>query len=72
MIQRRYGAAKIVYQYDDSNRKIAEEFFGPDGKPLNNLQGIAKVSISYNADGKSAQHFFNLAGKQVSPNIAKK
>jgi hypothetical protein len=71
-VHRRYGVARAMYQYDDSNRKITEEFFGPDGKPMSDLQGIAKVSISYDANGKSTQHFFNVVGIQVSPNTARK
>ena len=54
-----------------SNRRTSEEFFGPGGKPVDDLQGIAKVIISYDVDGKDMLHFYNLNGRQVSPTVRK-
>ena len=46
------GYAKRVQRYDDRNRLVEEEYFGPDGAPMLYQKQYARLTYVYDQDGQ--------------------
>jgi hypothetical protein len=46
------GIARFVYSYNARRQRIQEEYFGEDGKPVNDSDGVHSIVIGYDAAGQ--------------------